>query len=313
MHISVEKPARLNDFFFLGPWFARRRRVFLALAYLSPAIFFLVVFGVWPVLYSFDLSLFRWNGLSNVRSFVGLQNWARLLVDPLFWLAFRNNAILVIASLVVQIPLGVLLGFVLVEGGARLRFFKTVYFFPMLMSSVAIGILFKQIFDPNFGFINGILETTGLGFLAQNWLGDPKVVLISIISAICWQFIPFYMILFIGAFSEIPLELHDAARIDGANSWDYLWRIALPCVLGTVRIAAFICIVGSLKYFEMTWVMTQGGPVGASELMATYLYKKAFPSNDFGYGSTIAAALFVIVMIIGVATFLSTRRYETEV
>jgi raffinose/stachyose/melibiose transport system permease protein len=281
--------------------------------FLLPSIILMAVFVVWPIIASFELSLYKWNGISPDRTPVGLENWSRLFQDPIFWRAFGNNLNVVVLSILIQMPLGMLLAIMLERGGRyfHFRLFKTVYFFPMLMSSVAIGILFKYIYDPSFGVVNQFL--TSIGLKGQSWLGNPQLALYAVIAVICWQYTPFYMILFLAALNSISEEARDAARIDGANDFQYYTRIAIPLVRGTVRTAIILSLIGSLKYFDLIWVMTEGGPSNASELMATYMYKKAFPSFDMGYGSTIASALFIVVMVIALTTFSLTRRYETEV
>jgi ABC-type sugar transport system permease subunit len=128
-------------------------------------------------------------------------------------------------------------------------------------------------------------------------------VLYSVIAVICWQYIPFYMILFLAALTVIPEELREAALIDGATENQYFWKIVLPLLKGTISTAMVLSLIGSLKYFDLIWVMTEGGPSNASELMATYMYKKAFQSFEMGYGSTVATALFVIVMSIALTVF----------
>lgn len=279
-----------------------------AILFLVPAFFFLAVFVVWPILSSLQLSFVEWNGISPQRDFVGFDNWARLFKDSVFWRAFRNNLIIVALSILVQLPIAMALAVLLDKGGKKLQLFKTVYFFPMLMSTVAIGILFKYIYDPQFGLVTSLLETAGLKFLVRNWLGDPNVVLYSVIAVICWQFIPFYMILFLAALTGIPEELREAAFIDGATENQYFWRIVLPLLRGTISTAVVLSLIGSLKYFDLIWVMTEGGPANASELMATYMYKKAFQSFEMGYGSTVATALFMIVMVIALTVFFRLNR-----
>lgn len=283
--------------------------------FLLPTIVFMGVFVVWPIISSFELSLYRWNGIAPVRDYIGFDNWVRLWNDTIFWRAFRNNMTVVVISIAVQMPIAMMLAIMLERGSHMFSFkiFRTVYFFPMLMSSVAIGILFKYIYDPSFGVVNTFLNDVGLDSWTRSWLGDRDVVLYAVIAVICWQFIPFYMILFQAALSGISEDLRDAARIDGANEAQYYLRIAIPLVRGTICTAMILSLIGSLKYFDLIWVMTGGGPNHASELMATYMYKRAFPSFEMGYGSTIAAALFIIVMIISIAAFLISRRFETEV
>lgn len=279
--------------------------------FLFPALVFMAIFVVWPIVNSLQLSLYQWNGIDPTRAFVGLDNWSRLLQDNVFWKALRNNLTIVVLSIVIQLPIAMLLAIMLERNrGFISKFLKTVYFFPMLMSSVAVGILFKYIYDPTFGLINEGLNRIGLGTLTQGWLGEPRYALLAVILVICWQFIPFYMILFYASLNNVPGELKDAARIDGADDNRYYRYIALPMVMGTVRTAMVLSLIGSLKYFDLVWVMTEGGPNNASELMATYMYKKAFPSFEVGYGSTVAFAMFVFVMFVALVTLGVGRRFD---
>lgn len=301
------KPARRRA------WFQWNEYTLTIILFLLPTVFFMTVFVVWPIISSFELSLYKWNGIDPARTPIGLDNWSRLLQDQIFWRAFGNNLVVVALSIAIQMPLGMLLAIMLERAGRRFiyKIFKTVYFFPMLMSSVAIGILFKYIYDPSFGLINQFLK--GVGLQGQSWLGEPNLALFAVIAVICWQYTPFYMILFLAALNGISEELRDAALIDGANQPQYYRFIALPLVRGTLRTAVILSLIGSLKYFDLIWVMTEGGPSNASELMATYMYKKAFPSFEMGYGSTVASALFIIVMVIALGSLFLTRRFETEV
>jgi raffinose/stachyose/melibiose transport system permease protein len=283
--------------------------------FLAPTLLFMAVFVVWPIIQSFEISLYKWNGIDPVREFIGLDNWTRLWADSIFWRAFGNNLWVVVLSIVIQMPIAMLLAIMLDRGGRKpgMRLFKTVYFFPMLMSSVAIGILFKYIYDPTFGLLTETLKRLGLTALVRSWLGDPGVALIAVIIVICWQYIPFYMILYLAALNGIPEDLRDAALIDGAGESGYYRFVALPMVAGTLRTGILLSLIGSLKYFDLIWVMTEGGPSNASELMATYMYKKAFPSFEMGYGSTVASALFLIVMVIALVSQFVSRRFETKV
>jgi raffinose/stachyose/melibiose transport system permease protein len=282
--------------------------------FLAPTLLLMAVFVVWPIIQSFELSLYEWNGIDPTRDYLGLSNWTRLLADQIFWKAFTNNMIVVALSILIQMPIAILLAIILDRGGRRFltRLLKTVYFFPMLMSSVAIGILFKYIYDPTFGLLTETLRRVGLGGLVRSWLGDPGIALLSVILVVCWQYIPFYMILYLAGLQGIPEDLHDAALIDGAGEAGYYRFVALPMLTGTLRTGVLLSLIGSLKYFDLIWVMTEGGPNNASELMATYMYKKAFPSFDMGYGSTIASALFLIVMAIALVSQFVTRRFESK-
>lgn len=281
--------------------------------FLAPAIFFLSVFLLYPLVSSFELSLLDWNGLGSGERFVGLDNWVRLTHDTLFWKALGNNLLLAFFSVLIQLPIALVLAVVLDEASKGSRILKILYFLPMLMSSVALGVLFKNIYDPNFGPINAFLSAVHLDGLVRDWLGDPKYALASVIVVICWQNIPFYMVLFLAGLSSFPRELGEAARLDGASEKTIFWRIKLPHLQGTIRTGAMLAIVGSLRYFDLIFIMTDGGPEGASELMATYMFRTVFSSFQLGYGSTVASAMFIIVTIVASLTMRVTRRYETEV
>lgn len=281
--------------------------------FLVPAVFFLLVFLLYPLISSFQLSLLDWNGLGSGEKYVGLDNWARLANDKLFWNAVRNNLALAFFSVLFQLPVALVLAVVLDEASKGSRVLKILYFLPLLMSSVALGVVFKNIYDPNFGPINGLLGALHLDGLAHDWLGDPRLALGSVIAVICWQNIPFYMVLFLAGLSSFPRELGEAARLDGASESTLFWRIKLPFLQGTIRTAITLAIVGSMRYFDLIFIMTDGGPEGASELMATYMFRTVFSSFQLGYGSTVASAMFLIVTLVAAVTLRFSRRYETEV
>ena len=281
-----------------------------AALFLLPTLIAISLFIIWPIIDSFRLSLFKWNGVDPVKLWIGAENWSRLLQDGVFWRAVRNNFVIVLLSILVQVPVGMVLAVLLDSGGKRFRIFKITYFLPMLMSTVAIGILFKYLYDPYFGLINATLEAVGLKDLTQQWLSEPKIALYSVIAVICWQYIPFYMLLFLAALGGIPAELREAALIDGATENKYFWKIALPLMRGTIITASTLSLIGSLKYFDLIWVMTEGGPVNSTELMATYMVKKTFQSFEVGYGATVASALFIIVMVVAGSVFYTLQRSE---
>lgn len=284
-----------------------------AILFLLPTVLLLLVFVVWPILESTRLSFTQWTGLGKSQSYIGWSNWLRLLQDGVFWKALLNNLILAVLSIAVQLPIGLALAVLLDKGGRRFRIFKLGYFMPLLISSVAIGFLFKYLYDPNFGLLNAVLNSVGLKAFAKSWLGDPNIALYAVLAVICWQFIPFYMLIFQAALASMPSELHDAAIIDGATENQFFWRITLPMLQGTIRTSAVLSLIGSLRYFDLIYVLTGGGPSGSTELMATYMYKQAFASFNFGYGSTVAVALIVVVMIMSGLVLLLTRRFQTEV
>ena len=281
--------------------------------FLLPAILFLVVFLLYPLLSSFKLSLLDWNGLGTGERFIGIANWLRLAQDQMFWKALGNNLMLAFFSVLIQMPIALILSVVLDKASKSSRVLKILYFLPLLMSSVALGVLFKNVYDPNFGPINGFLNAIHLDGWTRDWLGDPRLALGSVIAVVCWQNIPFYMVLFLAGMSSFPKELSEAARLDGASDSTIFWQIKLRHLQGTIRTAIMLAVIGSLRYFDLIFIMTDGGPEGASELMATYMFRTVFSSFQLGYGSTIASAMFLIVTLVAAATMWLTRRYETEV
>ena len=245
------------------------------------------------------------------KKFLGFGNWNSLFHDPIFWKAFINNIILVIASIGLQIPAGILLGVFVSSTLCGTRLFKLVYFIPMMISSVAIGITWMYVYEPNFGLLNNFLRLIGLDSLAKGWLGDPNLALGSVIVATCWQFIPFYMILFAAALAGIPKELYEASYIDGATGTQAFFRITLPLLKNTIRVACVLSLTGSLRFFDLIYVMTGGGPNRASELLATYMFNQAFTSFKMGYGSTIAVFMFLLSFALALILLSSGKRDDS--
>ncbi len=264
-----------------------------ATVFLLPALIILFVFIAYPIVDSFRISLLEWNGISADQSYIGLENWKSLATDLAFWHAFRNNLLVMALSLLIQLPIAMALATFLDIGGKKLNFFKVVYFLPLLMSSVAVGFLFKYALSPNTGIITAISKA--FGGQAVDLLGNPKYAIYAVIGVICWQYIPFYMVYFLAAYSGLSYEIYEASIIDGATRSQYFWRIALPCMKGAIQSAAILSMVGSLKYFDLIHVMTGGGPGNATELMATYMYKNAFVTFKMGYGSTVASGMFILI------------------
>lgn len=291
----------------------RVQKTALIVLFLAPAVIFLCVFLLYPLISSFQLSLLDWNGLGKGGRYIGLGNWSLLVRDQLFWKALGNNVQLAIFSILIQMPIALVLAVVLDKASKGSRILKILYFMPLLMSSVALGVLFKNIYDPNFGPLNEFLRAVHLDWLAQDWLGDTRFSLGAVIAVVCWQNIPFYMVLFLAGLSSFPAEVGEAARLDGASESTIFWRIKLPHLQGTIRTAILLAVIGSLRYFDLTYVMTGGGPEGASELMATYMYRTVFSSSQLGYGSAVASGMFLVVTLVAASVLRLTRRYQTEV
>lgn len=281
---------------------ARRQRSVnrAAAVFLLPVSILLVVFIFYPIVDSFIISGYKWNGISVDRSFIGLRNWSKLIKDTNFWFAFRNNVIIMILSIVIQIPIGLAEATFIEFAGKKSTICKVLWFIPMLMSSVAIGFLFTYALASNGGVVSEISKFFGGKNI--DLLGNPSTALLTVIVVIAWQFIPFYMVYCMAAYTNIPTDVYEAARIDGATRGQYFWHVALPLLMPSIKSAAILSMVGSLKYFDLIYVMTGGGPGTSTELMATYMYKKAFTEFNMGYGSTIACGMFILITALSLIT-----------
>ena len=272
----------------------------VAALFLAPVTILLIVFILYPIIDTFITSGYQWNGISSAKEFIGFENWKTLLTDKNFWIAFRNNLVIMVLSIVIQIPIGLALATFLDFGGKKLTIFKVICFVPLLMSSVAIGFLFTYALATNGGIVSTISGWFGGGNI--DLLGNPKTALLTVIIVICWQFTPFYMVYFMAAFTNIPYNVFEAARIDGATRGQYFWRIALPLLVPSMKSAAILSMVGSLKYFDLIYVMTGGGPGTSTELMATYMYKQSFKNFNMGYGSAVAGGMFILISMVALIT-----------
>lgn len=279
-----------------------RETYLVSIIFLIPSLIFMVLFIYYPIFDSFILSLYSWNGIDPVKTFVGLDNWKTLITDVRFWRALKNNLLILFLSILIQMPSAIFLALAMDYVGRKFNFLRSIYYLPMLISSVAIGFLFRYAYDPQFGIVAGILNIFNIN-ATIDILGNPNISIFAIIAVICWQFIPFYFILYVASISSIPVELYEAAKIDGSTYFNYAKNIVIPYISPTIKSGIILSMVGSLKYFDLIYVMTEGGPNGATDLMATYMYKNSFVSLKLGYGATIAFAMLIIISIISFITF----------
>ena len=277
----------------------RSKRVGIAAAvFLLPALALIAVYFIYPIIDTFVISAYKWNGISADRTFIGIENWVTLFHDKLFWEAFGHNIIIMVFSIVLQIPIGMLLATFLDAGGKKFNFFKVVWFLPYLMSSVAIAFLFTYALATNGGIFSSLATLFAGKRVTVDLLGRSPQALFAVIGVMAWQYTPFYMVYFIAGYGNIDTSLYEAAIIDGATRGQYVRQIAIPMLGPIFKTACTMSLIGSLKYFDLIWNMTQGGPVNSTELMATYMYKLSFQQFNMGYGSCVAAAMFILITVI---------------
>ena len=276
-----------------------RSTAIAATVFLFPAVALLLIYMVYPIIDTFLISRLKWNGFYTAEKInVGWENWTALINDRLFWNAFLHNVILMVCSILIQIPLGMALATFLDAGGRKFNLFKILWFLPYLMGSVAVGFLFYYLLATNGGLISGIATLFAGKRTMVDLLGKSPHALYAVIGVVAWQYTPFYMVYFIAGYSNIDTSLYEAAVIDGANRRQYIFKVAIPLLGPIFKTACTMSLIGSLKYFDLIWNMTQGGPTGGTELMATYMYKMSFQKFNMGYGSAVAGGMFILITVI---------------
>ncbi|WP_433616765.1 carbohydrate ABC transporter permease [Paenibacillus cellulositrophicus] len=262
--------------------------------YVLPSLLLIMAIIYIPIVLTGYYGLMKWDGVSSM-SFIGMENYASLMKDSAFWNSVYHSLLFAVLS-TVSLAVYMIVALILagnIKGAGLLR---KIYLIPMLLSSVAIAQLWLKIYHPTNGILNTFLVSLGVED-PPAWLSDPKLVLYALFIPILWQYAGFYILIYYAALKNIPASLIEAARIDGANPWQIALRIKLPLVSEVVKVTIVLAVVGSLKYFDLIYVMTDGGPNGASEVMASYMYQKAFRGFDFGYGSAIGFFLLIICMV----------------
>lgn len=274
-----------------------------------PALTIYLIFSVIPIFISFYYSTMSWNGFSEMQ-YIGLANFKEVLQDSVFWDSVINNILVVLASVFGQIPIALALALLLNRKIKGAKFFRTIGFMPVVISTVVISITWRMIYNSEYGMINNLLEAVGLGFLQQNWLGDPTWAMIAVCITIIWQYVGLYFIIFLSALQTVPNEILEAAELDGASEWKKTIHVVLPSIWNIILISIVLCISGSLKTFDLIFVMTSGGPANATEVMATYMYDKTFEGLRYGYGSAISVLIFVFSITLILITTALLRRKE---
>jgi raffinose/stachyose/melibiose transport system permease protein len=288
----------------------RRTRLELALL-LGPALLLFVGFVLLPIVLAVYYSLYDWNGFATVDTFVGLDNYWLAFTGPVFQQAVGHNLIIVVLSVVVQLPISIALALLLNRKLRARGFIRVVVFAPYVLAEATTAVCWMLILQPG-GFMDQLMRAVGLGGLVQQWLADPGVVLYTLFMVITWKYIGFGIILLLAGLQGIGPELREAAALDGATAWQTTRYVLLPLLGPTIRIWIFLSVIGSLQLFDLVWIMTLGGPANASTTMATYLIDHGFKRYEFGYGSATAVILFLICFLFALLYQRFALRRDTE-
>jgi len=280
----------------IEPTRAERDRGGAGLVMLLPALVLFLGFALVPMLGVFVLGFTRWDGLAT-PAWTGLDNWREAVSDPVTQDAGWLTVKLMITSWVIQTPLCMFLG-VFVAGHQRYRaVLAVIYFVPLLLSTVAIGLTFRALMDPNFG----LSTSPALAMLAKDWLGDGDLAFYAVAVVISWEFIPFHTVLYQAGVRQIPRVLYEAATIDGAGRLAQFWYITLPQLRYTIVTSSMLILIGSLTYFDLVYVMTGGGPGFATLLLPLDMFISAFGRREMGRASAIASSLVVGGLVLSLA------------
>ena len=268
--------------------------------FLLPAVALYVLFVLVPIGQGIYYSGFDWNGLAPLTDFVGLDNYREALSDPVFLASIRHVFLILVLSLILQLPFALGLAVLLNQRIRGRAVFRLLFFLPYVLSEVITAVVWRLLLQPN-GLADSTLDAVGLGGLTQEWLANPDVVLYTVFVVVTWKYFGFHMILYLAGLQQIPRELEEAAALDGATRWETFRHVTLPLLGPTVRISVFLSMIGSLQLFDLVWVMTGGGPVNASNTMAVYMIDRGFERSRFGYGSAVAVLVFLLCFVIALA------------
>jgi multiple sugar transport system permease protein/raffinose/stachyose/melibiose transport system permease protein len=295
--------------------FRRGRPALVFAAFLAVPVFFFLVFFVYPVISTAYISLHDWNGVSPKMRFIGLKNYVQLFGQPRFLHALSNNFSWLVFMLLCPTGLGLLLAALLDRGMRGERLFRILFFLPFTIPAVAVAAIWRFVYEPTSGLLTATLETLGLGSLAQNWLGDPAIVTYSLMGSVLWWTTGFAFLVFFAGLRNVPQELIEAARIEGATPWQVFWKVSFPLLWPSTIVVLGIFAIDAMRLFDVIWATTNGGPAYASEVLATQMYDVAFARFQMGKASAISVCLLAIagVIIMPYIYYMSRRVADSEV
>ena len=289
----------------------RWRRSLAAFLWVTPALLLYGLFTLVPLISGLWLALLRWDGIEPAR-YVGLDNFERMFRDEKLTRAMAHNVQYAVGTVSGKIVLSLGLALLLNQALRGRVFYRTALFLPVVMSFGVVGILWNWIYNDDFGLINNLLRAVGFDVLARDWLGDTRVALWSLIAVDIWKWYGFHLVIFLAGLQTIPAELYEAARIDGASAWRRLIGITLPLLQPVMLVNVTLSLLGAMNVFDIPYIMTQGGPVDATNVVALHVYLQAFKFNRLGYGAALSYALFVVITVIALVQIWVLSRNRTE-
>ena len=289
----------------------RNKKAFLA--FLLPGLLFYILAVFYPIEESIRLSFMKWGGIGK-KQFVGLQNYVTMFHDEVFYKAFFNNLIYLVIVVSMQLLIGLFFAILLTYMTKHVTLVKTLYYVPCIITTVAITQLFRSMYSTEpMGLLNQILQKVGLGGMVTSWLAKVSTVLPAVSIPEGWRFTGMYMVIFYAALVSLDPSVYEAAKIDGASEMQILFKIKMPLIKDIILLTLTMCLTGALRVVDIPFLLTSGGPGNASELMSTYMYKKAFSSNQYGYGSTLAVFIIIeSILVVYILRKIFTSKEQKE-
>jgi raffinose/stachyose/melibiose transport system permease protein len=278
----------------------RTEQLLTTALFIVPGAIIYTLFLILPIAQAANYSLYDWNGLGPLTDFIGLGNYERAFGHSIFQTAMVNSLIIMSLSLMVQLPLALILALMVGRKLPGRSFFRSIFFLPYVFSEVITAIIWIFVYHPNGGLINAVLTTLIPGFEWQGWLANRDIALLCVFFVITWKYFGLHMILYMAGIQSINGEIEESARIDGANELQVLRHITLPLIAPTIRLTVYLSVLGSLNQFVLVWVLTAGGPVNSTQVMASYMYRFGIKSFSLGYGSAIAVIIFLVSLVFSV-------------
>ena len=271
------------------------------LVFVTPALALIALFVAWPIVTAVRFSVYDWKGFGDLTDFVGLDNYAEVLGDEVFRSAVAHNAFIVVGSILLQLPLGVAIALLLNRRMKGQGLLRTVIFVPYVLAEVIAAVVWLQLLQPQYGFVDALTAKVGLTPPAQGWLGTPEYALWIVLLVLTWKYLGLAVLLFLAGMQGISEELYEAAQLDGASWWQTQRKITIPLLGPTMRTWAFLSMIGSIQCFDMIWVLTKGGPADATATMATYLIDEGTKRHNYGIAGAASVILFVIAFAMALA------------
>ncbi|MFD1543398.1 carbohydrate ABC transporter permease [Nonomuraea guangzhouensis] len=288
-----------------------RRRGWVTIGlFLLPALVLFLLLVVAPILIALYASVFKWNGFGGLpKNFIGLDNFTRLFGTEVFRDDVWHLVVLVVLSVVVQLPISLGIAMLLNQRIRGRTLYRLVFFAPYVLSEVITGVLFSLILSPGAGVANRILGVVGLN---SDWLADPDTVMLSLFLVMTWKYFGFHMMIYLAGRQNIPDELIEAAQIDGGTSRQVFWHVTLPLLGPTIRISVFLSVIYTIQLFDLVWILTQGGPSHSSETMAVTMLEFGFKRSQVGYASAISVVMFALSLVFALAYQRFVMRRDLE-